>query len=169
MQVRRTALDRRQVARQPGHAAGTAAHEILDGAILQRMERDHRQAAARRQHALGSRAGRAFRARPSSSTTATAQGLEGARRWIIVLPWSDRTPHLQALRIAVNDELGELERGLPTCWRRAAMAVVSFHSLEDRAVKDFVRSRAGRVRARLPPVEVRPTYQRQAGRRPNRR
>jgi 16S rRNA (cytosine1402-N4)-methyltransferase len=55
----------------------------------------------------------------------------------------------QALRIAVNDELGELERGLAAAESVLApggrMAVVSFHSLEDRAVKDFVRGRSGRV------------------------
>jgi 16S rRNA (cytosine1402-N4)-methyltransferase len=61
------------------------------------------------------------------------------------------TRTFQALRIAVNDELGELERGLaaaeqvPTPGGR--LAVVSFHSLEDRAVKQFVRARAGRVPA----------------------
>lgn len=56
------------------------------------------------------------------------------------------TRTFQALRIHVNDELGELQRGL-----RAAeillkpmgrLAVVSFHSLEDRLVKDFLRKRS---------------------------
>jgi len=51
----------------------------------------------------------------------------------------------------VNDELGELERGLAAAEQVLApggrMAVVSFHSLEDRAVKEFVRSRAGRTPA----------------------
>ena len=58
------------------------------------------------------------------------------------------TRTFQALRIAVNDELGEIDRGLAAAERVLApggrMAIVSFHSLEDRRVKQFLRDRAGR-------------------------
>lgn len=59
------------------------------------------------------------------------------------------TRTFQALRIAVNDELGELERGLEAAERLLApggrLAVVSFHSLEDRVLKEFLRTRSGNV------------------------
>jgi len=62
------------------------------------------------------------------------------------------TRTFQALRIAVNDELGELRRGLSAAERLlkpgGRLAVVSFHSLEDRCVKNFLRLRSsGPVRA----------------------
>jgi 16S rRNA (cytosine1402-N4)-methyltransferase len=52
----------------------------------------------------------------------------------------------QAVRIVVNDELGGLERALPLAWGvlrpDGRMAVISFHSLEDRRVKRFLADRA---------------------------
>ncbi len=57
------------------------------------------------------------------------------------------TRTFQALRIYVNDEIGELKRGLAAAERllnpRGRLAVVSFHSLEDREVKQFLRVRSG--------------------------
>ena len=52
----------------------------------------------------------------------------------------------QALRIAVNDELGQLDRALPRAWSllssSGVLAAISFHSLEDRRVKQFLADRA---------------------------
>jgi 16S rRNA (cytosine1402-N4)-methyltransferase len=59
------------------------------------------------------------------------------------------TRSFQALRIAVNDELAELARGLAAAERllkpAGRLAVVAFHSLEDRIVKQFLAVRSGRV------------------------
>jgi 16S rRNA (cytosine1402-N4)-methyltransferase len=59
------------------------------------------------------------------------------------------TRTFQALRIYLNDELGELDRGLRAAEALLApggrLAVVSFHSLEDRIVKQFLRARSGAV------------------------
>ncbi len=73
------------------------------------------------------------------------------------------TRTFQALRIAVNDELGELERGLAAAERllrpRGRLVVVAFHSLEDRCVKRFLKTRATVAPApsrHLPPSATKP-------------
>jgi 16S rRNA (cytosine1402-N4)-methyltransferase len=87
--------------------------------------------------------------RPFERTLDLAEVVEralGGRRGAKVHP---ATKTFQALRIAVNDELGELEQGLEAAERilktGGRLGVVTFHSLEDRIVKAFFAERAGRL------------------------
>ncbi len=89
--------------------------------------------------------------RPFTRTLDLAETVEkalGGRRGAPVHP---ATRTFQALRIAVNDELDELEAGLAAAERALSpggrLVVVSFHSLEDRIVKAFLTLRAGRTPA----------------------
>jgi 16S rRNA (cytosine1402-N4)-methyltransferase len=106
--------------------------------------------------------------RPFTSTLQLAEMIARvapARRGELTHP---ATRTFQALRIAVNDELGELLRGLAAAERLlrpgGRLAVVTFHSLEDRIVKQFLAGRSGRghaVSRRLPgePAEPAPTFE----------
>lgn len=64
------------------------------------------------------------------------------------------TRTFQALRISVNDELGQLERLLPAATAHlrpgGRLAIISFHSLEDRIVKRFLAKESGRDAERDP-------------------
>jgi len=90
------------------------------------------------------------RARESSSA-----GLQTTRQLAELVercsPRTGRRVHpatkiFQALRLAVNDEIGSLKRGLDAAWvvlkPGGRLAVITFHSLEDRVVKEFGRARA---------------------------
>ena len=91
-------------------------------------------------------------ARAAEAITTTAQLAEVIRS---VVPRDKKsgidpaTRSFQALRIRVNDELGQIERALEQATSMLApggrLVVVSFHSLEDRLVKRFMTAAAGRT------------------------
>ncbi len=88
---------------------------------------------------------------PFTRTLELAEEIERAVGGRKGAPTHPATRVFQALRIVVNDELGELEAGLAAAERvlprGGRLAVVTFHSLEDRIVKAFLTERAGRTPA----------------------
>ena len=84
--------------------------------------------------------------KPIETTTELASILEkaiGAKGFTRGKKIHPATKVFQALRIAVNDELGSVEEGLKGAFdllgKGGRLAVISFHSLEDRIVKNFLR------------------------------
>jgi len=121
--------------------AGESAADLVNSA----SERDLSQIIARYgEEKNARRIARAIVAhRPIATTTELAgivSDVQGPKAQALSIHPATRT--FQALRIRVNDELGELERGLEAALRILApqgrLAVVSFHSLEDRIVKQFL-------------------------------
>jgi 16S rRNA (cytosine1402-N4)-methyltransferase len=97
--------------------------------------------------------------RPITTTTQLAEIVK--RAWPGYSRVHPATRTFQAIRIAVNDELGMVERSLPL-WQQllapgGRVAVISFHSLEDRIVKRFFAEHAGeRYDAELRTLTKRP-------------
>jgi 16S rRNA (cytosine1402-N4)-methyltransferase len=90
-------------------------------------------------------------ARPIDSTGSLAAVVRKALGYRQGAPKDPATRTFQALRIHVNRELDELSDGLDAAERilkpGGRLAVVSFHSLEDRIVKQFLRERSGAMGA----------------------
>jgi 16S rRNA (cytosine1402-N4)-methyltransferase len=114
----------------------------MSGEQLERLFRKYGEETAARK--IAASISRARMVKPITTTLALAQLIES------VLPRRGRahpaTRTFQALRIAVNRELEVLTEGLAEIASRLApggrFAVISFHSLEDRIVKDFFKSRS---------------------------
>ncbi|MEI6642362.1 MAG: 16S rRNA (cytosine(1402)-N(4))-methyltransferase RsmH [Novosphingobium sp.] len=90
-------------------------------------------------------------ARPLTTTGQFAQVVRKALGYRPGAPRDPATRSFQAVRIHINGELDELHAGLAAAERLLApggrLAVVSFHSLEDRIVKQFLREGAGAMPA----------------------
>ncbi|MEM7220136.1 MAG: 16S rRNA (cytosine(1402)-N(4))-methyltransferase RsmH [Pseudomonadota bacterium] len=124
-------------------SAGQTAADWLNAAPAAEMERVFRDYGEER---FARRIAREIeRARPLQTTVELATVVAAAQ------PRPDRNKHaatrvFQAIRIFINDELGQIERALPAAWNLlrpgGRLAVISFHSLEDRLVKRAFRDLA---------------------------
>lgn len=129
-------------------SGGESAAELLERADLEELVSILRDYGEERRARAVARAIIARRKRAPLRTTGElsrlVSGVVGFREGRI----HPATRVFQALRIAVNDELGELQRFLEPAARRlqpeGRIAVIAFHSLEDRIVKHTFRRLAGR-------------------------
>lgn len=126
-----------------GPTAADLLNELPEGAIADILYRYGEERASRR-------IARAIvAARPLRTTSELASVVERCLPRAKPGQANPATRTFQAIRIAVNDEFGELARGLEAAERAlspdGALAVVTFHSIEDRAVKRYLQARSGRA------------------------
>ena len=147
-------LDMRMEAR--GRTAADILNETDEGELADIIYRFGEERASRR-------IARAIVARRKTEPVATTAALADLVKRLLGQKFGEMHPAtrtFQALRIAVNDELGELSRALEGAEEilppGGRLAVVTFHSLEDRIVKQFFAGRSGRgqARSRLLPGEA---------------
>ena len=126
----------------------TATHEMLCYAIRDCGEEAHWRRVVR---AIEAARGTGALARTTSLAALIADAIPARDRHASKIHPATRS--FQGIRIAVNDELGAIERALPVAFAKLAapsaaqpggvLCVISFHSLEDRPVKQFFRRMCG--------------------------
>jgi 16S rRNA (cytosine1402-N4)-methyltransferase len=142
-----------------GASAADVVNETEEGALADIIYRYGEERQSRR---IARAIVRARAEQPITRTLQLAEIVRGAVKGAGAQSIDPATRTFQALRIYVNDELGELERGLAAAERLLApegrLVVVSFHSLEDRIVKAFFKEMSGGegVSRHLPQATAKP-------------